>query len=375
MPTWAVACALVLLAGGLALWAWRPRDRAPVYPGAEEEAGWKAGPEDAVAFADSVALRSIAVLARLGVPEDAIEPVRLPENRGSAMRWEVRSRVPGNLPLAVCNLALSRLARRLGGEVIEGREDLSGDRMSLLLGLAGKRTNLVTLSRAPNLACTTGRIAIIIDDVGYQAEGLIQGLCALKQPVTLSIFPGQARAPQIAEQALAGGHGVMVHLPMEPIDYPERDPGADAIFADYSDERIQALTRQALLSVPHARGVNNHMGSRVTEDRRAIGCVLREAQHQEFFFVDSVTSPRSVAYSAAREMGMPCGRNTRFLDLEEDVYAVEQALNALSEEARLFGTVIGIGHAKPATLTALQEMLPRLAQEGFVFLRVEDAVR
>jgi len=373
-PVWVVVCALAVLAAGLAFWAWGPRSPGPVYAEVDE-AGWVAGPGDAEAFADSVALRSLEVLIRLGVPSEAIEVERLPDLRGSRMRWEVTSGVPEGLPLEVCNLALSRLAKRLGGEVAEGRQDLSGTRVSLLLGLGGEQTNLVTLQQDTALVRTTGRIAILLDDFGHQPEALVQEFCALPQPVTFSVFPSTERGPWIAEQAASRGHGVMIHLPMEPIDYPARDPGPGAIFADLSEERIRELTRRSLLSVPSARGVNNHMGSRVTEDRRSIGCVLNEVHSMGYFFVDSVTSPRSIAYSVARELGMPCGRNARFLDLEENPHAVDRALNALAQEARLSGTAIGIGHAKPSTLAALKVGLPRLAGEGFAFLRVEDAVR
>ena len=263
----------------------------------------------------------------------------------------------------------------LGGAVIEARQNLSGSQLSMLIGLDGERTNLVTLTRKPDLARTPGRIAIIIDDVGYQDRGLIEGFCALKQPVSLSIFPGQESAGWISRQAVAGGHGVMVHLPMEPIDYPNRDPGADAIFVDYSDERVREVARKALASVPHAKGTNNHMGSRVTEDARTVGLVLQEVRRQGFFFVDSVTSTRSVAYAAAREMRVPCGRNSFFLDLKPGEAAVEEALNTLAGWARREGTVIGIGHAKPTTLSVLQWMLPELEGQGIAFVRVEDAVK
>ena len=91
--------------------------------------------------------------------------------------------------------------------------------------------------------------------------------------------------------------------------------------------------------------------------------------------MDSVTSPRSIAYDVAQEMGVASGRNALFLDLKEDEAAVERALVRLGEHARREGTAIGIGHAKPRTLAVLERLLPELAREGFVFVRAEDAVR
>ncbi|MCZ6632364.1 MAG: divergent polysaccharide deacetylase family protein [bacterium] len=374
LPVWAVACVLVLLAGGLAFWVWRPGMQMPE-PIPEEEPGWRAGPEDIEAFSDSVAFQATRVLAGLGVPPDVIGVARLPENRGSSMRWEVKSEVPGGLPLAVCNLALTRLARRLGGDVLEGRENLKGTQLSLRIGLGEKGTDMVTLRMNSKLERRTGRIAIILDDFGYQNRELIAAFCALEQRVTLSIFPNEKHTVWTAQTAAAQGHGVMVHLPMEPLDYPARDPGPGAIFTDYSAERIQEITRHALQKVPDARGVNNHMGSRLTAHREATQAVLQEVARQGFFFVDSWTSPRSIAFAQAQEMGIPSARNALFLDRREETEAVILALYRLASVARQEGTVVGIGHAKRNTLAALQQVLPELAAEGFEFIQAESAVR
>ena len=373
-PLWAVVCALVLLAVGLAAWVWRPM---PKYDLPEEEVApaWKAGPEDVEAFADTMAAQARHVLISLGVPGEVIRMVRLPEHPGSHMRWEVRSDVPGALPLSVCNLALTRLAQRLGGTVLEGREDRHGMVLSLRIGLGSKGTDLITLRKNPSLARRAGRLAIIIDDFGYQDPDLIAGFCQLPYPITLSIFPHEERTQWTAQQAMAHGKGVMVHLPMEPIDYPARNPGPHAIFSDYAPERIRTLTRDALLAVPGARGINNHMGSRVTENAAAIGAVLQEVKRQKLFFIDSMTSPRSVAFDVAQAAGIPSARNGTFLDRDESVDAIVKRLYALAERARHEGTAIGIGHAKPGMLEALRRTLPELKKEGFELIAAEAAVR
>lgn len=374
-PLWAVVCGLILLAGGLAAWFWRPM---PTYHATEGEVvtpAWKAGPEDVDAFADTMAVQARLTLIGLGVPDEVIKVVKLPANRGSHMRWEVRSDVPGVIPLAVCNLAMTRLAQRLGGAVLEGREDRLGDLLSLRVGLGDQGTTLVTLKKNAKLKRRAGRIAIIIDDFGYQDQGLISKFCHLPCPITLSIFPREKHTEWIAQQAVANGKGVMVHLPMEPIDYPARDPGPNAIFTDYAPERIRALTHEGLLAVPGAQGVNNHMGSRVTENANAMQAVLQEVKLQGFFFVDSATSPRSIAYEEAQEAGIPSGRNALFLDYNEATEAVLKKLFALGERARHEGTAIGIGHAKPGTLEALVQGLPELQKEGFEFILAKDAVR
>ncbi len=380
VPVLRVSAGLIVAAGLMMVWLWRaPRPYRTPDPGPPQATTlantWRAGPGEVVAFADTMARQSVETLAGLGVPRDAIEVKQLQPARGSTMRWEVTSRVPEDLPLALCNLWLSRTARRLGGEVLDGREDLHGSRLSMLVGLEGDRTTLVTLRRSPAIQRTAGRIALVIDDCGYQSRSLIGSFCEIPFTLTFSIFPDERETAWTAERVTRSGHGVMVHLPMEPNDYPRRDPGQGAIFVEYPYDRIRQITKHAMTTVPHARGVNNHMGSRVTEDRRVIGYVLEEVERQGFYFVDSVTSPTSVAYDVSVAMGIPSARNATFVDFEFEPDAIETRLRQLAMRARQTGTAIGIAHARSETQEVLARVLPELAAEGFEFVTAAEAVR
>ena len=354
---WTLACVLVLVAG-VAGWM-----------------HWRTLPAGPLAFADSVASQAPGVLKGLGVPERVVGTKRLSARGDSTTRWVMTSDVPGELPLAVCNLELTRLARRLGGEVIEAREDRSGNRLSLSVGLDGARTNLIKLKRNARLDRMPGRLAIIVNEFATQNKALIRGFCALKQTITLSIFPGFDKTAWIAEQAAAAGHGVMLNIAMEPLDYPNRDPGPNAVLVDHPPETVRKLIWMARANLPQATGLNNHMGSRLTADRTAIGRVLKEVDCLGLFFVDSFTNPRSVAYTVAEEMGIPTGRNSMFLEQKITQKSIERSLETLAEMAGISGTVIGIGHAKPATLAALEHMLPELEKRGIVFIDAKEAVR
>lgn len=377
---WVVPCVIVILiAGGLAAYFWRAQsyfERSFEYPLlAEETPRWKAGPEDIVAFADTMVVQAKDALIGLGVPPEMIKEVRLFKDEDPHLRWEVRSKVPDALPLAVCNLSLTHLAYQLGGAVIEGSEDRQGNELWLRVGLNDKQTNLFRFEQSEELERLAGRIAIVIDDFGYQDQNLVLSFCELPQPITFSIFPREKHTAWTAQQAIEKNHSVMVYLPMEPIDFPARDPGPDAIFSDYAPDKIAELTQNALAAVPYAKGMNNHMGSRVTQNFEAMKAVLQVVKQRGFFFLDSATSSQSMAYAIARDMGIPSGRNALFLDVVEDEDAVVKRLYRLAARARHEGTAIGIGHAKPNVLQALQRMLPELAEQGFVFVPAEEAVK
>lgn len=372
---WWIALGIALVAGGIAAYFSQPQPRVYTLPVIEETPQWKAGPEDIDAFADTLTARAKAALIGLGVPGEAIQAARLPEAERDSLRWQIRADVPDVLPLSVCNLSLTRLADQLGGAVLDGSEDRTGQALSLLVGINGEQTTLIALEKSVKLDRTAGRIAIVIDDFGYQDQALIRAFCDLPQPITFSIFPGERHTAWTARRATEKNHGVMVHLPMEPVGYPEHNPGPDAIFVDDAPEKIAALTQNALAAVPHARGMNNHMGSRVTQNAAAMKAVLQIVKQRDFFFVDSRTSPQSVAYAIAREMGIRSGRGALFLDLAADEGAIAKQLYALAARARQEGAAIGIGHAKRETLRALQRVLPALEEQGFAFVLAEELVK
>ena len=202
---WVVPCVIIILiAGGLAahfggltayFWRlqsyfWRSQSVEYVLP-VEDTPRWKAGPDDVVAFADTMVVQAKEVLIGLGVPPEVIKEARLSKAGDRHTRWEVRSKVPDALPLALCNLSLTHLARELGGAVIEGSEDRPGNVLQLRVGLNDKQTNLFRLEKSKELERLAGRIAIVIDDFGYQEQDLILSFCALPQPITFSIFPGE----------------------------------------------------------------------------------------------------------------------------------------------------------------------------------------
>lgn len=380
---WVVPCVIIILiAGGLTAYFWLPRSyfwrlrsyflrpqsveyALPI----EETPRWKAGPNDTVAFADTMVVRAKDVLIGLGVPPEVIKEVRLSKGGNLHLRWEVQSQVPDALPLALCNLSLTHLADQLGGMVIEGSEDRQGNELLLRVGVNDKQTNFFRFKKNKELERLAGRIAIVIGDFGYYDQNLILSFCELPQPITFSIFPGEKHTVWTAEQAIEKSHGVMVHLPMDGY------PGANAILLDYPPEKIAELTQNALASVPYAKGMNNYLGARLTQNFEAVKAVLQVVKQRGFFFVDSVASSQSVAYAIAQNMGIPNGRNALFLDIVEDEDAVIKRLYRLATHARHEGTAIGIGHVKPNTLHALQRMLPELTEQGFVFVLAEEAVR
>jgi hypothetical protein len=216
---------------------------------------------------------------------------------------------------------------------------------------------------APPAADRPARLAVVIDDVGPRL-GPLRALLDLRLPLSIAVLPHQRYTRRAAEMAHRRGHEVLIHLPMEPLAYPDEDPGAGALLSSMDGDEIRGSLRRALDVVPHARGLSNHMGSRLTRDRRAMRVVMTELGEHRLFFLDSRTTPRSVAEQAARRAGVRFVARDIFLDEVAEPQAVAEQLRRAITEARHRGGAVAVGHPHAATLEVLRRELPRLAPQG-----------
>ena len=239
-----------------------------------------------------------------------------------------------------------------------------------------KRRSPVPRARSPVAAAQRGspRIAIVIDDLGND-EGAVRRLARLAQPVAGAVLPGLPGSAPAARALAQAGKEVILHLPMEPDGYPQVRPGPGVIVREQSESEIAEIFSRDLASVPGAVGVNNHMGSAATADARVMRAVLRAVAGRGLFFLDSRTTDATVAGDLARELGVPSASREVFLDRIATEPAVREALDELLRRARREGVAVGVGHPYPATLTVLEEELPKLAAKGIELVRLSQVVR
>lgn len=211
------------------------------------------------------------------------------------------------------------------------------------------------------------RVAIIIDDFGNRARGISE-MFDLKIPLTVAVLPNAENSAELSVDAHRRGFEVLVHLPMEPNHGLESWLGPGAITVCLSDEQIRERVEEAIRRVPFAVGFNNHMGSRVSEDRRAMGIILGVVQAHNMFFVDSRTSEHSIIEEVASRMGVACYRRDVFLDGAKSGESVRQQLKLLADLAESRGYAVGIGHVGveggSLTANAIKDMLPYFQQRG-----------
>lgn len=209
---------------------------------------------------------------------------------------------------------------------------------------------------------TPPRIAIIIDDLGYD-KSLAEEFMDLDLPLTLSILPLAPHTRSIAHRAREAGREIMLHLPMEPQRYPRINPGDGVLLVSMERDTVLEVLDRDLGGIPFVAGVNNHMGSRFTENREKMMVVLAELKRRGLYFVDSKTSPSSVAFDLAKQMELRAARRDIFLDNDLSEGALKLQMDRLLNSARHKGHAIGIGHPHKETLWFLTRLQLSLKKE------------
>jgi len=213
-------------------------------------------------------------------------------------------------------------------------------------------------SRTPKIP----RLAIVIDDIGY-TDKMAEQLRDLGIPLTAAIIPSAPFARGEAEKIHAFGLEAIIHLPMQPQDPANHHPRGQFVLLDSNAAEIEALLQNSRAVVPHARGLNNHMGSLVTSDPRAMRRVLEAVKKSGLFFLDSKTALTTVGYSLAKEMKIRTTSRDVFLDdVQTYDYSIGQ-IRRLLELARKNGQALAIGHPFASTLEALRAAVPWLKQQ------------
>ncbi|MBF0417303.1 MAG: divergent polysaccharide deacetylase family protein [Magnetococcales bacterium] len=207
------------------------------------------------------------------------------------------------------------------------------------------------------------RVAVVIDDLGYNGPVSL-AIAKLPEAITLAILPGGDFSRQVVTIGQSTHKEIILHQPMEPLGYPRIKPGPGALLNGMGHDELQTILIRNLEKYPEVTGINNHMGSRLTQNREAMDTVMGVLKGRKLFFLDSRTSQTSVGYARAKTNGVPAARRDVFLDNVQKVSAIETRLAELERIARHTGRAIGIGHPHAETLAALRNWLPGASKRG-----------
>ncbi len=205
-------------------------------------------------------------------------------------------------------------------------------------------------------------VAIIIDDIGYDRP-VARQLLALDVPLTFSILPYAPHSRQLADEARSKGLEIMLHLPLEPNEFPDVDPGPGALLSRMTPDELIGQLGENLDLLPGLKGVNNHMGSRIStspEQMRQIFSILKK---RGLYYIDSRTTADTVAQPSAQLLQLPFAERDIFIDHFEDEAFIRSQLGKLIDRAQEQGYAVGIAHPHAITHKVLSEFLPKLKKK------------
>ena len=222
---------------------------------------------------------------------------------------------------------------------------------------------------------SAGKIAFIIDDWGYTMHNC-KFLKEIAAPLAVAVLPNLRNTDNIMKCANVYGKDIMLHLPLEPYANRDHYPDNYLITTTMKSSKVIAMVDDTLAKMPLVQGVNNHMGSKATEDKELMKVIFKRLKKKGLFFVDSMTAPHhSICGELAREMDMPFTSRDVFLDNINTAEAIKKQIVDLAKKARKKGYAVAIGHDRALTMQVLKEEIRTLEDQGFEIVRVKTLLK
>lgn len=240
-----------------------------------------------------------------------------------------------------------------------------------LLGVLSLVGGLSSVAAAPE----DGKVVIglIIDDLGNQRASGLEAV-NLPGPLAYSILPHTPYGKMLAERAHEKNKEVMLHLPMESLH--DNPLGKGGLKLNMTRSALQQAVKEDIDAIPHVVGINNHMGSLLTQQPKQMSWLMKALMERGgLFFIDSRTTERTVARLVAEEFNIPTHNRDVFLDHEQNPEAIRFQFQRLLSIARKNGGGLGIGHPYPETLTVLREQLSDAESKGFRLAPVREIMK
>ena len=318
-----------------------------------------------------------AALAKIGAPKKNLYISNIGEIDGvGGDMLKITARIPSSMQMAMANHMVQRAWESNGGDILDCYESgkKPGRTIVIEAGFGGVLTRKIIISRQ-GIEPLNSHVVLVIDDFGALPVKDIRGFAKLDIDFTASVLPFEEYTGEVCSFLTEAGIEQIIHMPMEPVSYPSNDPGENAIFVKLPELEIKRRVRKAIEKVPHAVGMNNHMGSKATSDERTMEIFAEALCESGLFFIDSRTSVYSCASKMTKRRGIPTVEQNGNIDLVEDTTEIAARFIelALSSHESDEGKVL-VGHARPNTLAAIQRVIPKMDDWGIVFITASEMI-
>lgn len=232
----------------------------------------------------------------------------------------------------------------------------------------------VSVKPQRKMPAVKAHVAIVIDDWGYSTKNC-EYLRSIKNPITVAVLPDLPHSNDVMQCAHEAGKEIMLHLPMEAHNNSDEYPADYLLKTNMSPLKIDRLLTNILDKMPFVVGVNNHMGSKATEDKTVMTTVFKQLKYRGLFFMDSRVTSKSVCASLAKQAGLPFASRDVFLDNINERGPIEESLAELARIALKRGKALAIGHDRSLTLQVIEDKIPWFREQGIELVTVKDYIR
>ena len=216
-------------------------------------------------------------------------------------------------------------------------------------------------------------VAIIIDDIGYDLNA-VKSLLKIDTNLTFAVLPFQNHSREAAEMLHKAKREILLHLPMEPVSYPQEKPGEGALFTDMNNDEILFQLKKDISAVPYVAGINNHMGSKFMIDEQKLSLIFKELKRENLFFVDSRTSPDTKALVIAKKTGINIAERKIFIDNNHNYNETYNNLINIAKSDDDSPKII-IGHPYPETIRALKDAVKIMREKGVSIVPASQIIK
>lgn len=265
----------------------------------------------------------------------------------------------------------------LPNNIIDDNEDkISSEQLSKGYHIYNRKKNVKDFNIIPKYKPAyfgdKAVIAVVIDDMGI-AKKRTSDIISLKAPLTAAFLTYGAQLEQQIQNAKNAGMEIMLHAPMEP--YSKVDVAPDMLTVKMDDKQIQEKLKNMIEKFDNIKGINNHMGSKFTENKEKMAAVMQVLKEKDLFFLDSKTTPQSVGKEMAQKYGVSYATRHVFIDNKNQKDYILKQLSIAERIAKKNGYAVAIGHPKSETYLALREWIPSLANKNIKIIPLSQIAK
>ena len=202
------------------------------------------------------------------------------------------------------------------------------------------------------------KIALMIGGLGLNASSTRQAIEQLPPEITLSFVPYAEGLQGWIDLARANGHEVLLETPMEPMDYPENDPGPYTLMANAQNADTVRKMEWLMSRATGYFGVTNYLGSRFVGSDSGMSAFTGALRGRGLAFIDDGSAVR-------RGGGIPRASAERIVDDQLSGAAIDQQLLALEAGALQKGQALGSAFAYPITLSQVTAWAKSVESRGY----------